>query len=341
MSELLESIKGDLLDRRMLPLVGLVLVALVAAIGYALFAGSGGSSPSTPAGNTAVTVPHGIAVSEAQTSGSEAVAETTDGTKKQRQGTARNPFAELPSSVTGVKPAAATSSTSKTASATSTSSNTSSTTSSSPSSSGSKTESAATTETKSSGTSTGGSTKPSPKPKTVYDAALQFGSVPPGTAPGTAQLTPYAAVTRATPLPSSRERLIEFVGVTVTHTGVSASFAVDAEVILRGAANCLPSASQCQVLDLKEGRSEELEYLAPDGAITTYELRLLSIASHKASAATVSSVLRAQKKISSGLMAGGGALRAAGLRFSSLAGVIVFAPHPAKAARAHAALEHR
>ena len=45
MSEFLSSIKADLLDRRMLPLVAIVAVLLVGAIGYVVLGGSGSSTP--------------------------------------------------------------------------------------------------------------------------------------------------------------------------------------------------------------------------------------------------------------------------------------------------------
>jgi hypothetical protein len=332
MNEMLESIKADLTDRRMLPLVGLVVVALLAAIGYAVLGGSGGSSPAASASATAprTAIPHGIVVSEAQTSAKEAIAETTDGAKVQRQGSARNPFHELPASVTGNQQSSGTSSSSATSNATSSAT-------SSKTESSAKTESGSKTESKSGG----GATKPAAKHKKVYDVALQFGAITSGAPVGAASLTPYTGLTRATPLPSSKERLIEFIGVTKSHSGVSASFAVDTELILRGSASCLPSTTQCQVLDLQEGKTEQLEYLTPAGTVATYELTVVSIVQQKASAATVSRVLHRQATITPGLMADGGALREAGLRFSSLAGVLVFAPRPASAARAHTALNHR
>ena len=64
----------------------------------------------------------------------------------------------------------------------------------------------------------------------------------------------------------------------MTAGGKSATFTLVGEAILRGAGACLPSASQCQAIDLKPGQTEELEYLPPTAAPTvTYELRVVSI----------------------------------------------------------------
>ena len=46
MTDFLSSLKADLLDRRLLPLVALVAVGLVAAVAYAVL--GGGSSAATP-----------------------------------------------------------------------------------------------------------------------------------------------------------------------------------------------------------------------------------------------------------------------------------------------------
>ncbi len=124
--------------------------------------------------------------------------------------------------------------------------------------------------------------------------------------------------------------------MTVTHEGVSASFAVDGEVILSGSAKCLPSTAQCRVIDVKEGKTEQLQYLAPTGSLVNYELRVVSISKGSASAAKVSSIQRTEGRIARRLFASDGALRLAGLRFSRRAGVLVFASRPAFGAHASA-----
>jgi len=127
------------------------------------------------------------------------------------------------------------------------------------------------------------------------------------------QLTPYENVGRLTPLPSSKQPLLVYMGVTTG--GKSATFTVVGEVILRGKAICLPSASQCQTIELKPGQSEELEYAPPGGqAAETYELQLVSISSSKASSARVARLLHAELKAGRELLLRAGLSLAPGLR---------------------------
>ncbi len=323
MNELLKSVKADLLDRRLMPIVALVVLALVGAVGYAVV--GGGSS--TPTGGAAVAgVPShgtpGIVVTPAQATTAQAVLETTNGGAAQRNGAAHDPFSLLPAA----KAAAAALS--------------------SPKGGGGSGAGASAGATKSSTTpSTGSSTPATPtpstpkpvtpeKPKTLYTVAVQLGALP--LAPG-AELKPYNGITKATPLPSKTEKVVEFLGVTVTSKSTSAAFAVGGEVILHGAGVCLPSAAQCKLIDLEEGKSEQLEYLLPTGQSVTYELKVVSIASNKASGASVARVLKAQAKAAAYLLAKGGVLRLAGLHYSATAGLLVFDDHSAFGARAGAA----
>jgi hypothetical protein len=263
------------------------------------------------------------------------VIETTNGSSSGHHGVAHDPFASLPGSEPAKTTATAESSTSSARS----------------SSSAGGGEAASTKPSSGSapsgGSSGSGSTtskiftpsKPS-KPKTVYKVALQFGALPAGVAPANAELTAYAGLTKATPLPSAKEKLIEFVGVAKTASGKSASFSVTGEVILHGQGSCLPSPSQCQVIDLKPGKAEQLEYLSPAGTLVTYELRVVSITSTSASAAAVAKIARVDARAASRLFVVGGAFALSGLRFSSQTGVLVFGSHGASAARAHAAVQH-
>jgi hypothetical protein len=315
MSDFLNSVKADLLDKRLLPIVALVVLALVGAIAYAVL--GGGSSTSTP--TAAVQAPAataaGLAVS--QTTPETAVAETTGGSSQQRKGYSHNPFTPLPEVKAKIT-------TTKTASTT---------TGGSSSSSGSS---------GSSPTSSGGSSPTTPsqpstpaKPKTVYHVAVLFGVLPAGTTPQTATLTPYESLKLLTPLPSAQQPLIDFRGVTAG--GKSATFTLVGEAILRGQAACLPSDSQCEAIDLRTGESEQLEYVSATGQPVLYELRVVSIESSKGSAASVASMLRGESKAGHKLLEHDGLIAIPDLHYSSQAGVLVFATHAAFAARAHAA----
>jgi len=320
MTDFLKAVKADLTDRRLLPLVALVLVALVGAVAYAAL--GGGSSPQAP--NAAVAqapvLPPGLATSQTTPSAQQAIAETTNGAAAQRHGAARNPFAALPGS-TKQSAAPSTTKTSGAGSASGSSTTTSSKTESAPNGGGES--------------STPASSPKPEKPKTLYKVALQFGVLPAGTTPGAAQLKSYAELVKATPLPSAKGRLIEFLGVTVTGSAAtSATFALDSELLPEGSAVCLPSAVQCKVIDLKPGTSEQLVGVLPNGEAVTYELHVVSIESTKASSARVRSVLGAQARAVHSLLGQGGLLSLAGLHYAS-AGVLTFGGHPAFGARAH------
>jgi hypothetical protein len=319
-SEFFQSLKADLTDRRLLPLVAVVAVGLVAALAYALMGGSSSHEASPPAASSSAAVPGGLAVNA--TTSERAVAETTDGFREQRKGSARNPFQELPGATT-------TQSSSKTATSSPSSS------SSSPSSSGSG--STPSSETPSSKTETKSQPKKS-KPKTVYNVAIQFGVFPPGATPETVVLTPYENLKLQTVLPSTKNPLIVFRGVTVG--GKSATFTIVGETIMHGTGACLPTPANCQALDLKPGQTEQLEYLPPSGGqMVVYELRVVSIegTKAKASAAKRGGVWKASRA-GMALLRRSGLVELPFLRYSSLPGVLVFSAPRAGAARAHAAV---
>ena len=329
MTEFLNSLKADLLDRRMLPLVALVCVALAGAVAYAVL--GGGSSSSTPAPAAIPSGPvliggAGISASQPQTSTSQAVAETTNGTSSQRHGIARDPFAVLP----GAAKATATAATAA--------------------SSSSKTTTEGSSSSKSGSSSGNGSTPSTPatpakpttpaKPKTAYNVAILFGAVPAGAtisaAPG---LQPYASLKLQTPLPA-KQPVVIYRGVTTG--GKSAAFTIYGEVILRGNGVCMPNTVQCSLIDLKPGQSEQLEYLDPSGTAIVYELRIVSIAAIKASTAGVKNALRGESKAGRELLRRAGLDALPGMHYSTQAGVIALDGHKGFAAtgraRAHTAV---
>jgi hypothetical protein len=322
MSDFLSSVKADLLDRRLLPIVALVMLALVAAIAYTVL--GGGSSAATPTASVATgsTVSPGLAVS--QSTSEKAVAETTGGVSQQRHGYARNPFTPLP------EPKEKTQVTTTSSSSTSTSSST--TSSSTSAGSGSQT---------SGGSSPTTPSQPSTpaKPKTVYHVSVQFGELPAGVTPGQAPLQTLEDVKLLTTLPSAQQPLIVFRGVTAG--GKSATFTIVGEEILHGEAKCLPSASQCEAIDLKAGQTEQLEYISATGQALLDELRVVSIVSDKATSAAFKSILRSESVAGRKLLEHAGLIAIPDLHYSSQTGVLVFAGHPAFAARARAAARRR
>jgi hypothetical protein len=305
MNDFLSSLKTDLLDRRMLPIVALVAAALLAALGYALF-GAGSSTPTASVEPAPVSPSTGpLLVTPAQTSPTEALAETTSGAVAQRHGQARDPFNLLPGSIQ------------------TTTTGTSSSAASSESSGGSSSGSGS-SESNSGGTPSKGGSKPG-KQKAVYKASILFGELPAGVTPENAVLKSYPSITKPTPLPSSKEKRIELVGVTVTKNGKGALFALNGEVILHGPGICLPSSTQCEVVKLQEGKSEQLEFLPPNGGATVvYELRVVSIEGVSASASAARRIAAAQARVARSLSASQtGALRYSSLVWAADAGAFV------------------
>ncbi len=302
MTAFLRSVKTDLQTVRLRLAVILLAIAVVAAVAYAVL-GEGGSSATAPTLPAPIsTGVAGIAVSKTPANPEQPVAETSNGSSQQRSGASRNPFTPLPAAA--VKSVATTG-----------------TTGSSTASSGSSTTS---TQTTTPATPAKPSAPATPKaPALIYHVAVLFGVAPPGTPPQSLQLTPYENLGRLQALPSSKQPLLVFRGVTTG--GGRATFTLIGEAILHGPATCLPSPSQCQAIELKPKQTEELEYLPPSGQAVTYQLQVVSISSSKASAARTASVFHAESKPGRELLRRMGLTALPGLRYSPERGVLVVA----------------
>jgi len=314
MREFLKSVKADLTDRHLLPVLCVLGVALAGALAYATLGGAKGETGT--AASTTPPVPvgiSGIAISAAPESPGQAVAETTSGLAQQRTGFSRDPFAPLPGTQT-------------TTTTTTTTATTKTSSSSTTGSSGSSTAGA------SSGSSSHGASGSAPsepsqpakptKPAPVYSVAVLFGVAPNGPPPQSSQLTPYENLKPLTPLPSAKQPLVVFRGVTVG--GKSATFTLVGEAILHGNAACLPDPSQCQAIDLKPGQAEQLEYQSSNGQTVTYQLQVVSISASKTSKASVARVLRGESSVGRELLRRAGLLSLPGLHYSPSKGVLVF-----------------
>jgi hypothetical protein len=328
MTEFLNSLKSDLLDRRMLPLLVALGVGLAAALAYAVL---GGSSPATtPPASQPVARSIGIAVNAAPSNPNQPVAETTNGSAVQRGGNARNPFAPL----VVAKVTTATSSTTKTSSSTSSSTTIT------------KTGSGSSTTTES-GSAPSKPTQPStPRVVIHFHVTAQFGVVPPPPAPGAQQLptllTSYENLVMEQPLPEKKNPQVVFLGV-VLPSGKSAVFGLIGEPILHGSARCLPSATQCQAIELKPGQSETLETIDASNNAVIYELKLVRITSSTstASAAKAHAAFKAPTKAQRALLRRAGLAVVPALKGAQGAGMLVFIPHRARSAHAHVAAQRR
>ncbi len=294
MNAFLEAVKADLMNVRLRLAAILLAAALLAAVAYTVLGGGSSSTPAAVSPTPVSPAVGGIAITQAPSNPNEAVSETTNVLGKHGAGVLRDPFTPLPEAT-----AASTSSPSSASSGSTGSTGSSSTSAAAPASTSSPT----TSSTGSSPAQGSGGSPSSPKPSTpakpktppvVYSAAVLFGEVPPGTPPQNVQLTPYENLARLTPLPSSKLPLIVYQGVTAQ--GKSAKFTLAGEAILHGQATCVPSAAQCQSIELTPGQTEELAYVSPAGQSITYELQLVSITSTKASSARVARLLHRESK---------------------------------------------
>jgi hypothetical protein len=268
MIEFLQSIRSDLASRRLLPFVALAAVALIAAVAYAMTAGSGSPAPAPVASLPGIPVAGSapaLPVTVAPANPNEAVSETPGGVRFQNQSPTRDPFVPLPS------PPATKAATS------SSSSGSGSSSSSGGSSSGGSSSGSGGSTSKGSG---GGQEAPAPapkktsKPKFSYVVSILFG--PASTIPGQpATLAPYEDVKSGDPFPSKQNPRISF--ERVTNNGAGAVFKLVSPPILHGTGICLPSTSECQTIDLESGHSEELEYIEASGQIVVYEIKIVSI----------------------------------------------------------------
>jgi hypothetical protein len=263
MNDFLTSVRDDLLDRRVRPFLALAVVALVAALAYAMLGGGGSSSPSPGVSPSAIPGQSGISVSASPANANQAVAEITSGASKQRGGAARNPFAPLAG----------------TTKASSSSSSSSSSASGAASSSGAESGPLGPSgESLVPSTGTGGAVPVSPKetppskPRATYKVSALFGPAPPGTPAQSANLTPYDNLAFQQKLPSPQQRLLSFAGV--SHDGKSALFKLVGEVIPHGPAECKPRPTECESIALQSSQTEELEYLAPGAGPVNYVLQV-------------------------------------------------------------------
>jgi cytoskeletal protein RodZ len=269
MRTFLDSLRADLSDRRVLPLVVALCVALVAALGYAILGGHGSSAAPTPSAATASAptsaANSGVAVTQVSLGTNKAVSETTSGAPRAQRNVS-NPFKPLPTpkaksaTAGGAKPAGGASSSPSGAGGSGSSS----------SSSGSSQAAPARKPSKPA------AQKPK-QPAIVYKASVEFGLAANGAQ--AAQLKSYENLELSASIPSAKSPVVVFKGV--TSSGKVGKFELAGEILVHGPAQCLPSAQQCLAIGLQVGQGEQLEYLPGNGAAVLYELKLTGIAQAK------------------------------------------------------------
>ena len=83
-----------------------------------------------------------------------------------------------------------------------------------------------------------------------------------------------------TPLPDSNDTILTLIGA--GSGGTSLEFSVRQELFISGPGTCLPSATNCQEIDLLPGDVETLQYDSPTLGLVQYELAVVSVNGHTA-----------------------------------------------------------
>lgn len=283
LNEMLQSIKADLLSRRLLPVLVLVGVMVLSAVAYAATTG-GSTTPSNPpapspssAGPTVSTVP----LSTAPANPNEAVAETPGGMRFQSKGHERDPFTPLSGAAKAASSGAgATKGTGAGGSSALTKPGSSS--------KGTNTGGSAPVATKpipAPGSSTAPTTNVAPKhrhagltPTQSYRLALSL------TSQG-GNLDAIESLKRLSGLPSDDQPLLVYLGV--LEGGHNALFVVQPGTVVNGPGACTPGPTDCEILSLAPGQIENLAVSTGggDSEVALFAVTTIKIDSHPTMAA--------------------------------------------------------
>jgi hypothetical protein len=300
MTELLQSIRADLLSRRLLPALIALGLALIAAVAYAATGGGASSTASPPASISTAAVPGGanaLPVSVAPANPNQAVSETPRGTLYQSRGATRNPFTPLPSPP-AKKASASTSSGSK----------------------GSAGKSGGTGSSKSTaGATTGGSSvppvappaKPAPKPIHAGLTSTQSYGVALSLTTFAGGLDTIDPLERLSLVPSAQQPLLVYLGV--LKGGRDALFAVQPGTVVSGPGSCTPGPTDCEILSLAQEQIESLAVSTGSGTagVALFAVTAINVKDH----ASVAAANRARREASA---AGQALLKASTLTALSL-----------------------
>jgi hypothetical protein len=271
----MRSLRRDLIERKLWPLIALLLAAVIAVPVVLLKGAAAGGTPTPPAPAAATGQPAG------QTAGAAA---KTVPVKVLLASIPRNPFASgMPT--LSVKPASGSTAATGASSSTATTSSTTTTSAAMVSPTPAATPSPATTPTPATAPTTTttsttattpatGSTTPLAVPAkaqswTLYSVSLRYGK--------DAGARVRTGVARLTPLPSAKQPQVMFMGV--MGNGQQAVFALGAGIQHTGPGLCRPSRTRCSALQLKGGQTEHIILPTANSGTRQVLLRVVRIAS--------------------------------------------------------------
>jgi hypothetical protein len=301
----LRGIWNDMVEKRLWPVA---VVLLVAAVALPVVLSRSSASTVVPQASAPSADTPQVAVTPAPANPNQQVAETVDGARFQRTGSARDPFVH-------VKPAVTTTSVSRAltpvASAVGASVH------------------AVSTATKTTSTAVAAPTTPpaavpthiTPTPAVhpvpLYHVAAAFG-------PMGAIGKSFTLIQRLAAMPSNKNGLVAYMGV--TGNGKEATFALLHAALPTGPGTCRPSPTQCELITLKIGQTETLEFLDGASAGQVDSLSVVAIVKRSGSSATVATAsARGQISAQGRALLRQFAARVLGaLRYHAATGVVTF-----------------
>ncbi len=262
----LRDIKTDLVEKRLWPVAALLVAALV-AVPFLL----GSSTPAKTAKSGGATPPPAAAPPP---SGTSVVALKAPDARAKLAGTAKDPFIQrfLP------KPPKTTGST--TGQPAPTGAGSTGTTGGSTGGTGGGTGGGTT----GGGGNTGGGNGPAYTTATI-DATLTKAGGRPRT---------YRGLKRLTPLPSSLDPILVFLGV--LQDGKTAVFLVSSDAKAQGDGRCKPSGRICQTVQIQAGQTEFFDLTTTTGATVQYELDLIRVRTGAGSAKSAGRAAKAGRR---------------------------------------------
>lgn len=254
---MLRSIRADLLNPRILPVLVALSLALVGAVAYLALGGSSAATPPPPVSSgTGSTAPgEGPSVSQAPANAKDAIAETTSGSQYQRQGPSRDPFKPF------VKPAASTAAAKATATSSGQSTSGSASSGSSPKSGSSGSSRTPSTTVPAPVATT--PAKETPKPTHAGPTSTQAYEISLSLTNQGGSLNAVDPLERLSVLPSEPQPLLVYLGV--LKGGRRALFVVQPGTVVSGPGGCAPGPTDCEILSLAEGQIENIATHAGSG----------------------------------------------------------------------------
>jgi hypothetical protein len=270
----------ELREKKLLPVVGLLVLALIA---IPLLLSKGGSSSSPPATPSASVPPPSPSTALPAVS-------VTPAPERPLRGRSRNPFKQIGATakhsvtVTAKKTTAAVGSTSTASGSSSTSSSATN------GASGASTTSSGGSSSGSSGGSVGGSSTPTIPVKPVKPAPVgltptQSYSVTLAITTSSGGLNTIDPLERLSALPNDRQPLLVELGV--LQGGKKVLFLVQPRAVVNGPGTCLPGPTDCEILELGQQQIESLGVRLPGGvqALSDFAVTGITAANHGSVAA--------------------------------------------------------